>query len=172
MTVTISKYIRNAEGHFVCPHCPKVTEKQNTMYYHIKKNHEKDLPFECKRCADCPRFLQRTSYLHHLATIHAEDPHPVTESSCTEDVKKEDNPYAGVSFTCPCCEHSTHTKANILIHFARTHCKEWIPSYEKGSSCSGCNKEFASSSAYLYHAPACFKSRASCDQLNMVSRIK
>lgn len=174
MVATSSKYIRNNEGHFVCPHCPKITEKQNTMYYHIKKTHENDLPFECKRCEDCPRFLQRTSYLHHLATIHANDPHPVSEnvSETEKQTEQEHNPYAGVSYSCPCCEHKTHTKANVLIHFARSHCKDWIPNYEKGCACEGCSKTFASSSAYLYHASACFKKNANDDQLNMLSRIK
>jgi hypothetical protein len=167
-----------------------VTEKQNTMYYHIKKIHEKDLPFVCKRCDDCPRFLQRTSYLHHLATIHADDPHPQESGVETTDpsllmgptskegneltVEKpvERNPYAGVSYSCPCCDHKTHTKANILIHFSRSHCKDWIPNYEKGTACASCSKVFASSSAYLYHATGCYKSRASEDQLNMLSRIR
>lgn len=158
------KYIKNADGHFVCPHCQKVTEKQNTMYYHIKKHHEQDLPFECDRCPDHPRFLQKTSYFHHLATAHPDAPHPEQEKAV--------NPYAGVTYGCPCCAHTTHTKANVIIHFARNHCKDWIPSYEKKSPCSGCCKSFASSSAYLYHAVNCFKSQASEDQLNMFSRIK
>ena len=177
MTGAISKYIRNSDGHFVCPHCTKITEKQNTMYYHIKKTHEKDLPFVCTRCDDNPRFLQKSSYLHHLATNHADDPHPSCAGSgddtCSAALDvKIDNPYAGVKFACPCCEHTTHTKANAQIHFARSHCKDWVPAYNKSCPCTGCGKEYASSSAYLYHAPGCFKSHASIDQLNMLSRIK
>jgi hypothetical protein len=162
---TTSKYIKNADGHFVCPHCAKVTEKQNTMYYHIKKNHTKDLPFECTRCDDHPRFLQKSSYLHHLATIHP-DSAKATEHG--------ENPYAGVSYSCPdsCCTHSTHTKANLLIHYARTHCKTWIPSFTKGSTCSGCSKEFNSSSAFLYHSISCLIGSAPADQATMISRIK
>jgi hypothetical protein len=163
--MSTSKYIRNADGHFVCPHCEKVTEKQNTMYYHIKKNHTKDLPFECKKCDGCPRFLQKSSYLHHLATIHPE------EAKMTE---VGENPYAGVSVACPAagCDHSTHTKANLLIHYARSHCKAWIPSYSKGSSCGACKKEFNSSSAYLYHTISCMLSSAPADQATIISRIK
>lgn len=160
-----SKYIRNADGFFVCPDCGKVTEKQNTMYYHIKKNHTKDLPFECKKCEECPRFLQKSSYLHHLATIHPDD------AEC-EDGK---NPYAGVSYACPHtgCAHSTHTKANLQIHYARSHCKAWIPGFSKGSSCSSCKKEFASSSsAYLYHSISCLIKSAPADQASIIARIK
>lgn len=165
MSAASSKYIRNEAGHFVCPHCDKVTEKQNTMYYHVKKNHTKDLPFECKKCSDAPRFLQKSSYLHHLATIHPEDAH-------STDVGE--NPYAGVSYSCPAegCDHNTHTKANLLIHYARTHCKDWIPGYNKGSACSGCKKEFNSSSAYLYHSISCLIKSATPDHATIISRIK
>lgn len=162
LAMATTKYVRNDDGHFVCPDCGKVTEKQNTMYYHIKKNHTKDLPFECKKCAGCPRFLQKSSYLHHLATIHPEDD------------GGESNPYAGVSYTCPFgdCGHSTHTKANLLIHYARSHCKAWIPSFTKDCKCSGCKKEFASSSAYLYHSVSCLIKSAPPDQASNISRIK
>ena len=133
-----SKYIRNEAGHFVCPHCDKVTEKQNTMYYHVKKHHTNDLPFE---------FLQKSAFLHHLATVHAEAP----------DVAGEKNPYAGVEYACPTCEHKTHTKANMLIHYVRAHCRDWIPAFDKKACCSHCDKEYASSSAYYYHAVGCFR---------------
>ena len=158
----MSKYIRNSEGHYVCPHCDKVTEKQNTMYYHIKKNHDKDLPFECKVCESCPKFLQKSAYMHHMATNHPDVASPDGEK----------NPYAGVEFNCPSCEHKTHTKSNMLIHYARTHCKVWIPSFSKKTNCSGCSKSFASSSAYYYHSIACHKEKAPADYESVISRIK
>jgi hypothetical protein len=157
------KYIRNEAGHFVCPHCEKVTEKQNTMYYHIKKTHMMDLPYVCDKCEDAPRFLQKSSYMHHLATLHPSE--AATDS--------EPNPYVGVSFTCPACPHSTHTKANMLIHYARTHCKDWIPAFTKSNnSCKCCSKTFASSSAYLYHSISCLLDTAPADHASIVSRIK
>lgn len=160
-----SKYMRNAAGEFVCPHCPKVCEKQNTMYYHIKKNHTNDLPFKCEKCVGTPRFLQKSAYLHHCAQVHPEAAAGDAEST---------NPYVGVSVSCPAtgCGHSTHTKANLLIHYARNHCKEWIPAYSKSAACTGCSKTFASSSAYLYHALTCLKSAAPADYASMISRIK
>lgn len=164
--MSADKYIKNSNGHFVCPHCSKVEEKQNTMYYHIKSVHEQDFPFECALCTEeKPRFLQRCSWLHHLATHHPDSPHP----SATER-----NPYAGVSFACPStgCEHTSHTKANTIIHYARTHCKDWIPAYTKGTNCTGCKKSFASSSAYLYHASSCLRSTATENHITMLSRIK
>ena len=156
------KYTRNSEGCFVCPYCNEIKRKQNTMHYHIRREHEQDFPFQCKQCENQPRFLQKSSYLHHLATVHKENPHPNDQ---------EKNQYATVMFHCPSCEHSTHTKANTMIHFARSHCP-WIPSYTKNEPCKGCTKVFQSSSAYLYHATSCLKASASHDQANMLSRIK
>jgi len=162
MSTSDKKYVRNAQGQFVCPHCDKITEKQNTMYYHIKKIHDQDLPFECTHCPVNPKFLQRSGYLHHMATIHAD----ITIG--------EANPYAGVSFVCPepDCGHSTHTKSNMIIHYARSHCKTWVPTYAKDTACTSCNKTYASSSAYLYHAPTCFHTSAPIAQVNMLSRIR
>ena len=36
------KYQKNANNEFVCPHCQIVKKHQNTMHYHIKRDHEKD----------------------------------------------------------------------------------------------------------------------------------
>ena len=156
-----SKYIRNEAGHFVCPDCDKITVKQNTMYYHIKKHHANDLPFECTRCAAHPRFLQKSAFLHHMATLHAESP----------DVAGEKNPYAGIEYTCPTCEHTAHTKANMIIHYVRAHCRDWIPAYDKKVCCSHCAKGYASSSAYYYHAAACFRETSGA-HADALSRIK
>ena len=142
-------YIRTEDGQFQCPHCQKVCAKQNTMYYHIKKNHTDDHKFVCEHCPaeDARKFIQKSAYLQHIATAHPE--------MC----KKEENPYIGVCFHCPHsdCGHDAKTKANILVHFARTHCKDWIPAYGKETACIGCQKTFASSTAYLYHAIGCIK---------------
>lgn len=162
-TLPASKYTRNNEGHFVCPYCNEVKKKQNTMHYHIKRVHEQNLPFQCNHCEEKPKFLQKSSYLHHLATHHPENPHP-SES--------EKNMYANATFPCTACTHSSHTKANTMIHFARVHSTSWIPPYCKDDPCTSCNKVFQSSSAYLYHALTCFKSHATPDQVNMLSRIK
>lgn len=161
MSTSEKKYVRNEEGKFVCPHCDKITEKQNTMYYHIKKIHDKDLPFECTLCDDT-KFLQRSGLLHHMATIH------------TDIAKKESNPYVDISFTCPdtSCGHKTHTKSNLLIHYVRTHGKSWIPAFTKESPCTGCQRTFASSSAYLYHCVTCFQGTVPPAHANMISRIR
>lgn len=57
---------------------------------------------------------------------------------------------------CPKCDHSARTKANLLVHFARTHCTALIPAWNKAEpTCVGCNNSFASATAYYYHAIRC-----------------
>ena len=143
-----TSYIRDDAGIFHCPYCDKKTEKQNTMYYHVKKNHLQDYKYVCNLCeGESRKFVQRSAYLQHMANSHPDD--AISEGT--------ENPYVGVSFGCPCCDHSAKTKANVIIHYARTHCKEWIPSFTKGIHCKGCEKEFGSSTAYLYHSVSCIK---------------
>jgi hypothetical protein len=146
-STTTTNYIRTADGKFQCPHCPKICDKQNTMYYHVKKNHLQDFKFTCEKCTR--GFVQKSAYLQHLATAHPDD--------AAEDA--EENPYAGACFRCPfdSCEHSAKTKANVIVHYTRTHCKEFIPAYGKTEACKMCEKTFASSTAYFYHTATCFK---------------
>ncbi len=140
---TTNDYFRADSGEFQCRHCEKRCAKQNTMYYHVQSKHSATNKFACSHCPD-KKFIQKSTYLQHMATMHP------------ADAEEDTNPYVGVSFTCPFpeCQQSAKTKANILVHFARTHCKDWIPAYTK-QPCKSCEKAFASSTAYFYHAPAC-----------------
>ena len=135
-------YFRTDNGEFQCRHCEKRCAKQNTMYYHVQSKHSQECKFVCSHCPD-KKFIQKSAYLQHMASMHP------------QDVKEDTNPYVGVSFTCPFpeCGQAAKTKANILVHFARTHCKDWIPAFAK--ACKNCEKSFASSTAYFYHAPSC-----------------
>jgi hypothetical protein len=164
-STTTRKYVKDADGKYVCPHCPVKEVNQNPMFYHIKGVHEKDFPFECAHCPTETRFLQRCSWLHHLATKHPKTPHP-SETDL--------NPYAGKDYACPAasCELKSHMKGNVLIHYARTHCKDWIPAFAKKTPCEGCSKTYSSSSAYLHHAMKCFKKRAPEDHAKTLSLIK
>jgi uncharacterized protein (UPF0212 family) len=156
------QYIRTDEGHFQCPHCDKICEKQNTMYYHVKTIHMNEYKFSCKICADSNKpmnFLQKSAYLKHVATKHP------------EIAEKEKNPYVGISHKCPSCNHENSAKANVIVHYARHHCKDWIPGFAKGTPCKGCEKVFPSSTAYLYHALTCIKPIPE-HHASIVSRIK
>lgn len=159
------QYIRTENGHFQCPHCDKVCEKQNTMYYHVKTKHLAEFKYSCSVCAEAGKtmqFVQKCTYLKHMAAKHPES---------EKEKEGEKNPYVGVSNKCPACDHTNTTKANLLVHFARHHCKDWIPGYTKNMTCKGCERVFPSSTAYLYHALACIKPIPE-DYANMLSLIK
>lgn len=172
---SVVKYVKNTDGDYVCPHngCGKIAQKQNTMHYHIMKNHSTKLPFECNRCENRPQFLQRCGFMNHLATKHADTP-KLTEKEKEILGGVTENPVISISFKCPHtgCNQSTKTKSNMLIHYARTHATEWIPAYVRGVECTNCNEHYSSSSAYLYHSITCFRDFASIDQLNIISRIR
>lgn len=153
------KYIKNEYGEFICPYCDTVKKNQNTMHYHIKTLHMGDMPYQCNNCFDCPRFVQKSAYLRHMAVCHP------------EDTSIEYNPYRGISVSCPCCSHSTNVKANLIVHYARIHCRDWIPPYSKSSPCINCNKYFDSCSAYLYHAVTCLSYCAPPDHDSIIDRI-
>ncbi len=159
MSETI-QYIRTENGHFQCPHCDKICEKQNTMYYHVKTKHLADFKYTCSVCSH--GFVQKSTYEKHMAAKHPEE--------ASKDEKSK-NRYVGVTRKCPGCDHENSTKANLIVHFARHHCKDWIPAYTKNMSCKGCDKVFPSSTAYLYHAVSCIKPIPE-DYASMLSLIK
>jgi len=146
---------------YLCIECNKVSSNQSTMYYHVMKDHLKTCKFECNYCATT--FLQKSLYLKHLATVHPKTPHPS---------KTEKNPYVGIAYQCGGCEHTSTTKGNCLIHYARTHAS-WIPVYKKKESCTGCKLVFASSTAYLHHALQCFPvPEDKKKELELISEVK
>jgi hypothetical protein len=149
-SATESMYVRDDSGIFHCQYCPKTSVKQNTMYYHVQTKHIQEYRFTCEHC-DNKKFVQKCAYLQHMANAHPE------HAAKTADGME--NPYVSASFTClsPDCKHTAKTKANMIVHFARTHCKDWIPAFAKDTPCKGCEKVFASSTAYLYHSVQCIK---------------
>lgn len=155
-------YFKLESGEFQCKYCDKRTAKQNTMYYHVQTKHVKDYKFICAHC-DNKKFVQKSAYLQHLAQAHSE----IASSN-----QEEENPYAGVSYACghPGCDQTAKTKANILVHFARSHCKDWIPIFAKESTCKCCGKQFSSSTAYFYHAVTSMPAPAEFAQ--MLSKMK
>jgi hypothetical protein len=64
------------------------------------------------------------------------------------------------------------TKAQLVVHYVRSHCKEFIPNYVKGEPCSQCLHSFNSPGAYLHHAAECFLPRAPAAHASIISRIK
>ena len=141
-SVSSSRYLKNSEGLYCCHWCDKTAVKQSTMFYH-EQSHS-DTPSH--PCALCDKgFVQRSSWLRHLATNHPETPHP----------EGEENPYATQRFSCPSCDREPmRTKQQLYVHYVRTHCKE-VPAYSK-DPCSRCSVAHNSAGAYLYHVPKCF----------------
>jgi hypothetical protein len=140
------KYIKNEDGHFVCPDCGITKKNQNTMHYHMKK-HEDQLNHVCKSCKK--GFLQKQTL-----DLHIRSKHPELLKDSKEETKK---------FTCPhdSCDFSALTKGNCLIHYLRVHCQDEIKniminnSDTKTFTCNECNDEFNSSSAFYYHCKGC-----------------
>lgn len=128
-----SKYVRNDEGLFTCPHCDKVTTRQNTMFYHLKK-HAGILDYKCSVPGCTKAFIQKSGLQQHMNQVHQASGPTI--------------------FTCPHegCDHTCQMKSNMVIHIARKHSPQ-IPVYS--GTCTGCDKTFKSATAYYYHAATC-----------------
>ena len=136
-------YTKNADGHYVCPHCNVVKKNQSTMHYHLK-THETRLPHECSFCKK--GFLHASTLELHKRAQHSKE---------TERLMK---------CNVPGCEFKgTLTKANLLIHFIRKHCTEEAQAAldicEAGHMCKLCGKNTKSLTAYHYHAMSCIQIR-------------
>jgi hypothetical protein len=131
-------YVRNEKGQFVCPDCGEIKDRQNTMFYHMKK-HAGHLTHVCKEPGCGKAFIQKSGLQQHTMQAHPTEGAPL--------------------WKCPCCPHTCKMKANLTIHIGRKHGDGWIPP-AKDDTCTGCNKSFASVTAYYYHAVQCFQSQA------------
>lgn len=135
-------YIKSDSGEFVCPFddCGFITAKQNTMHYH-QKNHTGD---KSHACSVCPKkFVQKSGLDQHMAQVH-------------RDVADPGNIYAGISWSCPCCDHVAKMKPNMRVHIMRKHCGTAVPALTANQTCVCCEKTFKSPTAYYYHAATCF----------------
>jgi hypothetical protein len=139
-------YIKNDEGHFVCPDCGIVKKNQNTMHYHMKK-HEEQLTHICKACKK--GFLQKQTL-----DLHMRSKHPELVKDSADNEKKFKCPFDG-------CEFSALTKGNCVIHCLRVHFQDEIrdmmnvDNETKTICCNNCNSEFNSSCSFYYHCKSC-----------------
>ena len=133
------EYTKNEAGEYVCPHCGETKKKQNTMHYHLKK-HTGNLGYECNIC--------KKEFLHKQAL----DVHKATHTKEKKQMLQCD--HEG-------CEFQAVTKANMRIHAMRIHYKkETAAILKKNGTCFGCescSKEFASGTAFYYHAWDCLE---------------
>jgi uncharacterized Zn-finger protein len=105
------------------------------------KTHQGKLPYECSICKK--GFLHASTLDLHKKTQHEK------ELERTYKCPFEGCPYEG-----------TLTKANLIIHYVRKHCKEEATKcMERLPSgmirCSTCDKETKSLTAFHYHISTC-----------------
>jgi transcription elongation factor Elf1 len=138
------EYIKNNDGHFVCPYCGEIKERQNTMHYHMKK-HEGQMPFNCKTCKK--GFLQKQTL-----ELHIQAKHP--DVIIKENKQKKE-------YCCPFtdCEFKSLSKGNRRIHTIRVHFKKELSEFIEHNStcykCLICSDEFISSTHFYYHLGEC-----------------
>lgn len=149
-------YLRNAAGEYVCPTCGETKKNQNTMHYHMK-SHETKYSHECSVCKK--GFLQKSTLDLHMAARHAAADTRVKQFKCTAKG----------------CEFETLTKANLIIHFVRKHCKEEVGHLcvegEAGLCCRACNQSYKSTTAFHYHAGKCLKFAETDERAGQLGQI-
>ena len=131
------KYFKNENGHFVCPTCGVIKEKQNSMHYHMKK-HLEELNYVCKVCNK--GFLQKQTLEQHVRVRHPDK--NTTKHACPFD-----------------CDFTANSKGNCIIHMIRIHFNEKIKDImlkdAKTITCTNCITEFNSSGSFYYHCKDC-----------------
>ena len=139
------KYVKNNDGEFVCPECNMTTKNQSTMHYHMKKhmkNTKDEFKYECEHCDKV--FLQKQSLLVHMRFKHPDELEENTVFECPFD-----------------CDFTSPAKGNCIIHMIRVHFQEELQQImfpqagTKNILCGGCQKEFKSNSAFIYHCKNC-----------------
>ena len=133
-------YMKNENGHFVCPHCGQVREKQNTMYYHML-THNGKLPYECSICEK--GFTQKQEL-----TLHMQRRHPEKAS--------EEKPVIYCPF--PDCNFSDVRKGNVKTHCMRKHAHKYTKDNidnTDGYHCNVCEFESRSAAGIYYHLSTC-----------------
>ncbi len=137
---TKSRYIRNEQGQFICPHCNVIKDNQNTMFYHMQK-HEGRLPHECPTCQK--GFIQKQELQIHILKHHP--------------VNTVDN-----NIYCPHdgCTFCDVRKGNVRTHYMRKHVTEYLDGImEKtatGYHCELCDQTMGSAAGFYYHLYGCF----------------
>jgi hypothetical protein len=163
---------------YTCKDCKKGFIQKSAYLHHLAAVHpdEKDIINKNAPCDESEDPLTEDAQTaidkaNNIQTALIQDNMKTEEKIKTKDTAAlpEKNPYAGISYKCPCCPHSTRTKANALVHYARLHAEGWIPTYEKEKGCTQCAKTFGSIAAYLYHCTGCIP--ANKNHRTMIAKI-
>lgn len=154
MESTKMTYIRNEQGHYVCPECGVVKAKQNTMHYHMTKCRLKNTPADerpshaCDFCVAAMPFLTADALGMHLARMSGRSGHP--DMDVAKDVEC---PFDG-------CDFHDMNKGNVRMHCMRKHLtKEVKCLLERNENnqavCSNCKVVFKSLGSFYYHSIGC-----------------
>jgi ribosomal protein L37AE/L43A len=149
------KYKRTESGLFLCPHCNDYAPNganQNTVHMHIRAKHSGNFKHKCKRC-DFETSTEQTLQ-NHIAAKHPAD-------------LKE----ARIDFECPLdtCEYSCMTKGGLRSHYLLKHMGADVKALQEKTDagafkCKGCEKEFKSKPAFIYHVPDCLPDERFLDE--------
>lgn len=151
-------YIRNQDGHFVCPECGIVKIRQNSMHYHMKK-HQNDRNHICTWCNK--GFLQKQTLDLHVRSRHPEHATRTTAPTDSDTTSSSDD--GEKPYHCPFdqCEFKALTKGNCVIHCLRVHFQEemktmmTLAATDKTITCNHCHRVFRSTSSFYYHCKGC-----------------
>jgi transcription elongation factor Elf1 len=134
-------YARNEDKLLCCPFCDRVEEHANTLYYHIKREHEKKFDYECKYC-------EYKTYSKSILDQHIKNKHPekLINHTSSQNLLK--------NYSCPICNTESTSKGNLKTHIARNHAT-WIQEYKPNKSCQHCTTQLKSATSYYYHCLSC-----------------
>jgi hypothetical protein len=133
-------YIKNEDGHYVCPFCGDIKKNQSTMFYHMNK-HEGRLPHQCGQCSKA--FVQKQELALHILKWH---PEPTVDSSTA-------CPFDG-------CDFKDVRKGNVRTHCMRKHVSEYmdgilVKDADGTWNCSLCATCCSSAAGFYYHLYKC-----------------
>ena len=137
------KYIKTATG-YQCPFCDYERELQSTVHMHIKIKHSECVKYKCEHCDyETP---VKSTLENHIQNKHSE-----------KAVLKE--------HSCPKCEHSCKTEAQLRSHYILKHLTTAFNKLFKTEndkiSCTSCQRCFKSRSAFVYHSVGCLPEECS-----------
>jgi len=169
MESTKMTYIRDEQGHYVCPDCGVTKAKQNTMHYHMTKCKLKRLPMDerpshlCEYCVASLPFLTDEALSLHLARMSGRAGHPDLE------VKDVECPFDGCAF------HDMN-RGNVRTHCMRVHLtKEVKALLERDGNrqivCSNCKTTFKSLGSFYYHSIGCVTLSAEDDRHALLAQL-
>ena len=170
MESTKMTYIRNEQGHYVCPDCGVTQVKQNTMHYHMNKGRQKSKPVEerqthlCEHCVESPPFLTPDALTMHLARMAGRSGHPEMDN-----VKEVECPFDG-------CDFHDVNKGNVRMHCMRKHlAKEVKALLERNGDnqpvCTNCQTTFKSLGSFYYHSIGCVTLSAEDDRHALLAQL-